>query len=501
MNKSLPYLVCVILFLFIAKITLAQVAINTDGSSPNPSAMLDIKSTDGGILIPRITITQRDSIDSPATGLLVFVTDNNSFYFYNGTEWQSIIGSAGNSLDAADGDPVNAVYVDNDGNVGIGTTTPGAALDINGPIWQTGTGNSVFLGDSAGVNDDLTDNRNVFIGYNAGMSNTSGYGNIANGNFSLYSNTTGDVNTANGNESLTLNTSGSFNIANGYAALYSNTTGNGNVANGSYSLESNTTGFLNTANGSTSLRSNTIGSSNTAFGDATLHANTSGDKNIALGSWAGYNVTTGSNNILIGYRVYAPTGSESNQMSIGNIIFATDVDGVEHTISSGNVGIGTKNPSQKLSVAGIIESTTGGFQFPDGTIQTTAANNNLSVVWPGPSVVITGLWQQIISIDLPDAGTYRVFYSVRGEGESGSWLTARLFNNQTGSSVPNSEAIIAYVTNGNILMQTTASSESFITVSSPATIQLQVNRTGTSLLNVLSDEAGRTKMTFVRLTD
>lgn len=39
----------------------------------------------------------------------------------------------------------------------------------------------------------------------------------------------------------------------------------------------------------------------------------------------------------------------------------------------GNVGIGTTNPSQKLTVAGVIESTSGGFKFPDGTVQTTAA--------------------------------------------------------------------------------------------------------------------------------
>ena len=40
---------------------------------------------------------------------------------------------------------------------------------------------------------------------------------------------------------------------------------------------------------------------------------------------------------------------------------------------TGNVGIGTANPGEKLSVAGFIESTTGGFRFPDGTVQTTAA--------------------------------------------------------------------------------------------------------------------------------
>ncbi len=41
--------------------------------------------------------------------------------------------------------------------------------------------------------------------------------------------------------------------------------------------------------------------------------------------------------------------------------------------TAGNVGIGTTSPAQKLSVAGAIESTTGGFRFPDGTTQNTAA--------------------------------------------------------------------------------------------------------------------------------
>ncbi|MGM0409066.1 MAG: hypothetical protein ACQERU_13880, partial [Bacteroidota bacterium] len=49
------------------------------------SAMLDVKSLTKGLLVPRLTSTQRNAIISPATGLLVFDTTLERFYFYDGT--------------------------------------------------------------------------------------------------------------------------------------------------------------------------------------------------------------------------------------------------------------------------------------------------------------------------------------------------------------------------------------------------------------------------------
>ena len=72
----------------------AQVGINTN--TPDASSALDIESTTGGILIPRLTETQRDAISSPATGLMIYQTDQTTgFYFYNGTAWTRIEGVAG----------------------------------------------------------------------------------------------------------------------------------------------------------------------------------------------------------------------------------------------------------------------------------------------------------------------------------------------------------------------------------------------------------------------
>lgn len=59
---------------------------------------------------------------------------------------------------------------------------------------------------------------------------------------------------------------------------------------------------------------------------------------------------------------------------------ATSITGASNVFpSEGNVGIGTTSPGQKLTVAGTIESTSGGFKFPDSTVQTSAAPNGGTV--------------------------------------------------------------------------------------------------------------------------
>jgi len=72
----------------------AQVAINKDGSSPHPSAILDVSSDDSGLLMPRMTYAQRTSLAPAATaeGLLVYQTNNfasflEGVYEYDGAAW------------------------------------------------------------------------------------------------------------------------------------------------------------------------------------------------------------------------------------------------------------------------------------------------------------------------------------------------------------------------------------------------------------------------------
>ena len=73
--------------------TFAQVGINIE--TPDASAALDITSTTGGLLVPRMTKAQRGFIDTPATGLIVYQTDGTpGFYYFNGTSWAAYYSQA-----------------------------------------------------------------------------------------------------------------------------------------------------------------------------------------------------------------------------------------------------------------------------------------------------------------------------------------------------------------------------------------------------------------------
>ena len=70
----------------------AQVGINNDGTPPDPSAILDIKSSSQGALLPRMTQDQILAIQNPANGLTVFCTTDNKLYIYlaNSGKWKEV---------------------------------------------------------------------------------------------------------------------------------------------------------------------------------------------------------------------------------------------------------------------------------------------------------------------------------------------------------------------------------------------------------------------------
>ena len=486
----------------------AQVGINADNALPDSSAMLDVQSTNKGILVPRMTATQRDAIANPATGLLVYVNTDSSFYYFDGTTWLKLTGGTISALADADNDTKiqleknvdediirfnlggqehfrmvggrmvvsgtssnyaygsgstlqnvtsgvanvifgtglgnlttgsdnsslgvqagnlvttgsqntfvgrhtgyalktgngnvfigyragffvddasnNKLYIENtdsnspliygefdndivgiNGSLGVGTQSPSDKLHVQGSIrmvdgnqqagyipvadangvmtwtdpgtisgdtlsiiadadndtkiqveesadediirfdvagtekWimtgpriqSSNSGGSIFLGENTGLNDDLSDNNNVFIGTEAGVSNTTGNGNVFLG-------------WSTGNSNI----SGNNNTALGTGAFANNETGSGNVAIGIQSQGNRTAGRFNVSVGANSLIHNADGEGNTAIGNGALIHNTSGDENVALGGQAGRNNALGNRNVFIGYQAgYNEAGSQ-----------------------------------------------------------------------------------------------------------------------------------------------------------------------------------------------
>ena len=78
MKSKFFYLSCWCCFFILVSFPVSgQVSINADGSPPDPSAGLDVKFTNKGFLPPRMTFEQRNAIENPAEGLIVYCTNCN----------------------------------------------------------------------------------------------------------------------------------------------------------------------------------------------------------------------------------------------------------------------------------------------------------------------------------------------------------------------------------------------------------------------------------------
>lgn len=102
-------------------------------TTPNSSAALDVAGIRKGILIPRMTTSERLLIPSPQNGLMVYDTDKDEFYHYNGTSWKTILNSTYWVRPITSRSRINATD-----SVGINTSSPDERLDVNGNIKLTG---------------------------------------------------------------------------------------------------------------------------------------------------------------------------------------------------------------------------------------------------------------------------------------------------------------------------------------------------------------------------
>lgn len=154
-------------------------------NTPNASAMLDINSTTKGVLLPRMTTLQRFAINTPPNGLLVYDTDKNGLYQYNGTAWTPIlngdywirgittrdrIGNLADSVGIGTFSPTNRLDVNGnirsrddilaDGRVIATGIVSGSGLQTSGSLIVSGTG---FLGGNFTTNGTLNTNSNLTV--------------------------------------------------------------------------------------------------------------------------------------------------------------------------------------------------------------------------------------------------------------------------------------------------------------------------------------------------
>jgi hypothetical protein len=389
------------------------------GTTPSASAILDITSTTRGILIPRMTLTQRNAIASPAAGLQVIVTGETGGEFvsmYNSSlaAWQRVGAVAGSNTqiqynnagalgasptfsydDALKSLKVDSIYIyqgrnRNAGNVVVGRNEGVAGVPLSTITTgtnNTGLGTSVLANITSAVN-------NIGIGYYSLRQDTTGSSNIGIGTFALTNLRNGANNTAIGIAALQTITTASGNVAIGTNASTNLTAGNSNntvVGNDAHGNAS--TGAANVfigkgagqfaggadLNAIVGMNAMQLGSGDqTAAIGYEAGLSTTGNNNTYAGFNAGKNITSGANNTVIGSQSGSALGITTGS---NNTIIGAGVNGLATTLanniviadgagnqrinanSSGSVGIGT-GVTIAASARLEITSTTQGVLFP-----------------------------------------------------------------------------------------------------------------------------------------
>ena len=329
---------CIIILTFCISpknINAQSVGINDTGTSPDPSAMLDVQSTSKGILIPRMTTIQRATIASPTDGLLVFDIQTQSFWYYSNTSWVDL--SSSKLLSDIDADTKIEVEKSMDED-SIRFTVKGheIALLDDKTFHLDAPGYSVFIGKDSGASDDGTNNYNVGVGYETLKNDAGGWSNTAVGYQALSLNDAGDNNTAIGVNSMYKTHYGDFNVALGNATLYENTSGAGNVAIGYQTLRSNLGAQRNVAVGHNAMYSNSSGETNVAIGSRALYNNNTVDDLVAIGDSALFNNGVGAfgfngtSNVAVGSRSLKNNTTGHHNTAVGITSMEENINGIHN---------------------------------------------------------------------------------------------------------------------------------------------------------------------------
>jgi hypothetical protein len=276
----------------------------------------------------------------------------------------------------------SALYGDGSYNVAVGKQalegTTGNDFNRNvGVGFQVGisltTGSdNVFIGHTAG-NDTQDGYSNVYIGRDAGYYGTSAYDSVCIGKDSGFRNVTGAQNTFVGTQAGTgvASNSNSYNCAFGYRALQGITTGTYNVAVGLDSLYSITESDFNTAVGAFAGHGNTTGNNNVFIGDEAGYYTEADSDNVIIGYQAGYGTSghsqsqcviigsqagfnvedTADGNILVGYQAGYSITSEDNSVKIGYQAGFIQATGRDNVFIGYQAGYGTASTNANNTIA------------------------------------------------------------------------------------------------------------------------------------------------------
>lgn len=296
------------------------------------------------------------------------------------------------------------IVENNNGVVGVNTTSPTAKVHIKGSTadssaYSLKVQNSTLTDLLTVRNDGFTKVMDMTVGRGASLLPT----NTAIGVSALDAVTTGGVwNTAIGYQALKLNTTGTENTTVGYTAGTAITTGNYNTLVGAKAGQVSTADW-NTSIGRESMLNNSTGAKNTVVGGQALYNNTTGNYNTALG-WQALKNSTASENTAVGYQAdyYRTTGSYNTMVGWGagsGVNASTTAGGntgVGHsalfgiTSGSNNTALGINSMSATVSgdhnvavgANSMKGSVTGGHNFASGQnsmLHLTTGNHNIGI--------------------------------------------------------------------------------------------------------------------------
>lgn len=404
----------IILFMAMPLIGLSQGVLITDteGDSPDESAVLEIKSTTKGLLIPRMTTADRLSISNPKPGLLVYDTQAQAFFLYGNAVWKDLSLSA----ETWTNDEPNIYLSNTDNNVGIGTISPSGKLVIQAdpmknpddPLLEVKDkdGATIFKVTSEGVRiyvKDYTETKGVSGGFAVGKYSTAKdlpadpyfvvtpdstrvyiqdavkgtAGGFAVGKYSTAKNPFSHKFFYTGMDSTRVYTTelpkgatggfavGKYSTAKNITYNYMHMTPD-NYFIGHDAGQAITTGLYNLFLGYQSGYSNRTGELNTFVGHYSGHNNRWGDNNIYIGDHSGFSSIYAHDNIFIGNN--AGYNTEADDMLYGSQnVFIGNNAGYSNLEGFYNVYIGMDAGHDNLNGYGnVFVGGSAGYENDDG---------------------------------------------------------------------------------------------------------------------------------------